>query len=96
MKKISILGQKFEYKVFCTDEFGAYYSTEFYQGTVERTFRKYILFGEKITVFEPKLIFEVDLNIEDPGYTKVYMKSRLENKVGLLYRKQEIERGEII
>ena len=97
MKKITISGQEFEYKVFhdCT-EHGDWYWTEFYQGTEEETYRKYLFFGEKKIRIIPKLIFTEHTNIEDNCYTKANIKKRLERQVELLNRKKEIERGEII
>lgn len=98
MKKLLIKGKEFEYKVFSdSDEYnGVYYWTEFYIGTEEETYRKYILFGKKRTVLVPKLMFKVYFNIESPSYTREHVRGQLELQVNLLGRKEEIARGEII
>jgi hypothetical protein len=98
MKKITILGKEFEYKIFsdCNEHDGVYHWTEFYQGTEEETYRKYLLFGEKKTRIIPKFMFKVYDSIEDNSYTKAQMKEKLERKVELIFRQEEIERGEII
>ena len=97
MKKITILGKEFEYKIFSDDMGdGVYYWTEFYQGTEEETYRKYLLFGEKKIRIIPKFMFKIWDSIEDNSYTKSQMKEKLERKVELLFRQEEITRGEII
>lgn len=98
MKKITILEQEFEYKVYAdaNEHDGVYYWTEFYQWTEVKTHKKYFLFGEVFTKIVPKLVFEVWIDIEDSCYTKAKIRARLEEQVELLNRAKEISRGEII
>jgi len=96
MKKITILGEEFEYERHY-DEIGYNYSsTRFYQGTEEIIKRKYIFFGEKITKVVPKKVFLVGFWIENPNWTKEELRKKLEREVKILNRAKEIERGELI
>ena len=98
MKKIAINGDDFEYKIFsdCDEYNGPYCWTEFYQGVEIKSYKKYLLLGPIVTEASPKFIFKVWMNIESPHYTKQAIRAILLTQVELLYRKQEIERGEII
>ena len=97
MKKITIDGREFEYKVFrdC-NEHGDWEWTEFYQGTEIRKYKRFIFFGKTIKEVVPKLIFEISINIEDSCYTKEDIRKKLSRQVELLNRAEEINRGEII
>jgi len=98
MKKITILGEEFEYKR--EDDslpFDSYTITRFYQGEEEIVYRKYIFFGKKIVEKVPKEMFQVDFWIEEAnGYTKEELRAILERKVKLLHRIRELEIGELI
>jgi len=99
MKKITILGEEFEYQI---EEVDGWYGetawiTCFYKGTTTEAYRKYLFFGEKITKIVPKRVFSVGFDIEDcTEYTKEELRSILERKVKLFHRIEELERGEII
>jgi hypothetical protein len=98
MKTINYHGREFQYEIFsdCNEYDGLTYETEFYEGTEMVTKRKYWLFGPKITVEQPKLIFKLYIDIEDETYTKQDIRDKIRRKVELLNRKLEIEKGEII
>lgn len=98
MKKIIILEQEFEYKVYAdvNEHDGIYCWTEFYQGLELKKHKKYFFFGEIITKTIPKEIFRVWYDIENPHITKVEIKNKLERCVILLSRHEEIKRGEIV
>lgn len=70
--------------------------TMFYEGTHEVTRRKYWLFGKKITEIKPKFIFFIDLNIESENYTSKEIRSRIERKLELLNRLEEVQAGKLI
>lgn len=93
MKQIKISEKEFEYAIVDWDE---NLMTEFYQGTEIKSYKRFIFFGKTITEIVPKFLFSVWFNIEDPSYTKLEIREILEKKVALLYRKEEISRGEII
>jgi hypothetical protein len=98
MKKITILGEEFEYErkvsiSFYGDAVGFY--TQFYQGTEEVTVTTWVFWKDSLTV--PKKVFIVDFWIEEADhYTKEELRALLERKVKLLHRKRELERGELI
>jgi hypothetical protein len=97
MKSLTIDGHTFKYELCCdTTEYGDYYWTEFYQGEETVTRKKFWLFGEKITKTQPKLVFKLDIDIENPYYTKSDIREMLNRKIELMGRKSEIERGEIV
>ena len=97
LKTLFVNGQQFEYKV-CSDvsEYDTYSWTEFYRGVEAVTYRKYWLFGEKVTVYKPKFVFKIYHDIENKGYTKAEVRKWIEREVELLNRADEIEKGEII
>ena len=97
LKTINIDGRVLGYKV-CHDvgELESYSWTEFYEGAVPVTRRKYWLFGEKITVHQPKLIFKISRDIEDTSYTKSQVRAWIYHQLELMGRAEEIKRGEII
>lgn len=94
MKKITINGRTFEYEV--TQDQYCYWHTNFYDSTIEVTKRKFIFFGPRYTVFEPKFVFKVYGNIEDVRYTKEDVKKLINTSLALYDRKLEIEKGQII
>jgi len=97
MKTLSINGNTFEYELEAhSGEFSDYYTTNFYQGTETITRKKFWLFGKKITKTIPKLVFTLNMDIEDPSYTKSEIRASIKRKIELMGRLAEIERGEII
>ena len=97
LKKLFVNGQEFEYKV-CSEvsEYDTYTWTEFYRGVEPVTYRKYWLFGERVTVYKPILVFKIYRDIENKGYTKAEVRKWIEREVELLNRADEIKKGEII
>ena len=97
MKKITIDGRELEYKVYGDFDYdGESIWTEFYDGTITTTRKKYWLFGEEVTITEPKNIFTLNFNIEDAKHTKGEVRRCVEKKLELMNRKEELKRGEII
>jgi hypothetical protein len=98
MKELEIRGRKYQYEIFsdCNEYDGLTYETEFYQGTKIVSKRKYLLFGKRIVKEIPKFAFKVFFNIEDPSFTKSFVRAAVEKQAELLYRQEEIDRGEII
>ena len=77
-------------------EYGSSTWARFYMGNTTRTYRKYWLFGEKITVIEPKYVFTIWRDIESKDYTKKQVRGWIEHELELLNRAEEIRKGEII
>jgi hypothetical protein len=97
MKTLTINNRAFQYEIFEeVSEYGDYQYTEFYDGTITVTSKKYWLFGEKITKTIAKHVFTIYRDIEDKCYTKKQVRGWIEHQVELLDREEEIERGEII
>jgi hypothetical protein len=97
MKELVFRGVTLQYTVDPVDaEYGYGFVTDFYLGEEEVTRRKYILFGEKITTLQPKFAFRLWMDIEDPVWTKKGIRNAIANKMELMNRRAEIERGEII
>ena len=101
MKTITVGNNTFEYAILIDDsEYGSSIYTEFYNGTRTYWERKYILFGKKRLITEPKIAFTLNFNIEDASLTKKFVRQEVEKVVehylGLLNRKEEIANGEII
>ena len=97
LKDIELDGVRLKYKIFHHfSEYGENSWTEFYIGSKTIIRKKYVIFGKKIKKEIPFKVFEFNINIEDPSYTKEDIRGRLSDKLKLVYRKSEILRGEII
>ena len=86
---------QYEVKVYVT-EHGDIVWTEFYEGTVTKTRKKYWLFGKIITTDVPKEIFRLNFDVETADRTKRELSAILHRKLELLERQNEIDRGELI
>jgi hypothetical protein len=97
MKTLTINNRKLEYKLFWhSSEYGDSEWTEFYEGTITETHKKYWLFGKEITTIKPKKVFTIWRNIESKKHTKKEVRDWVQYEVDLLNREDEIRRGEII
>jgi hypothetical protein len=96
MKKIEIDGTVYYYRIGDDDPYidtmgrTEFYSLEFYKR------KKYIFFGEEITVQKYVHAFTVYKNIENPNYTKEQIQKFIQEELKILNRKIEIEKGNII
>lgn len=97
LKTLEVNGVTLQYGVHhdCS-EYGETSLTRFYHGTITRTYKKYWLFGEVITNIEPKYVFTIWGDIESKSYTKKQLRKLIEHQLELMYREEEIDRGEII
>ncbi len=97
MKTLTINNRTFEYKLcWHSSEYGDSEWTEFYEGTITETHKKYWLFGKEITTIKPKKVFTIWKNIESKRHTKKEVRDWVQYEVELLNRAEEIRRGEII
>ncbi len=101
MKTITIKNIEFKYKRCArVSEYDECIITVFYNGYKTKTFKKYLLFGKLITKNYPIEIFRVNIDIEDPQYTKDEIKDILERHFDRTYgqidRLKEIQAGNII
>jgi hypothetical protein len=101
MREINIDGRVLKYQLMgdC-DEYGTWEWTEFYEGTeiVTKTVRSgwFDLFGTRVQVEVPKLIFEINMSCDDDRITKEEWRERIIRELKLLNRREELERGELI
>ena len=97
MKTLTINNRTFEYEIFHhSSEYGDSAWTEFYEGTMTETHKKYWLFGKKITTIKPIKVFTIWYDIESKNHTKKQVRDWIQRQVDLLNREEEIRRGEII
>lgn len=108
MKQLIINDETWFYdKTYSEDEFGHSFvkSTNFYREPLKKVVKnryKYLLFGEKTTTIVEKektskeADFRVRMDIEGEWHTKADVRNAIERAMELMYRKQEIENGEII
>lgn len=98
MRTINIAGRELQYQtIWDCDELGEWCSTEFYEGTIEVTRRRFPKFWSKQTVTEPKMIFKIDgANTEDPKLLKGWWQEKIMEELEILDRTSQIERGELI
>ncbi len=96
MKNLKINGIDLQYKTFVeVTEYGDTYWTEFYRGTVMSSRKKYILFGPVIIEEIPKRVFTIWEDSNNENLTKDWWKTQILQKLELLSRKEELERGEL-
>lgn len=98
MRTINIAGRELQYQtIWDCDEWGEWCWTEFYEGTIEVSKRRFPKFWTKQTVAEPKMIFKIDgANTEDPNLLKRWWNERILKELEILDRSAQIERGELI
>ena len=54
------------------------------------------LFSSKdVVTIKPKVLFRLNIDIENPKHSKVYVRTLIEEQLGYLDRAEEIKRGEI-
>lgn len=94
MKTITIKGKEFQYQQFASHDYdGSTEYTDFYDGTVKETKKKYWFFGPEIISYKPKFVFRMNFLIEDSSVSKEELIKKLNQKV---YRMNEIAKGELI
>ncbi len=101
MKEINIDGRVLKYQLMSDcSEYDSWEWTEFYEGTemITKTVRSgwLDLFGTKVQVEVPKLVFEINMSCEDDRITKEEWRERIIRELKLLNRREELERGELI
>ena len=98
MKKIVFNNRTFEYKVEQIFDESSYSShvTIFYEGEETYTQRKYVFFGEKITKVRPKEVFRIYENADNPQLLKEWWNKVISEKVKMLDRQEEINKGILI
>lgn len=97
MKEITIENHTFQYEtLWSSSEYGDYPITYFYSGTIEKTYRKYLFFGKKMTKSVPKEVFRINADSEDTSLSKEWWRAKILNEISLLSREEEIKRGELI
>ena len=101
MEKIKINGTEYMFEVERkVNDFYDYYTTYFYFDFDTVTKKKYILFGKKYTVNEPKYAFEIELNLKSCEISKNNLKEKLEKKEkefqDKIKRCKEIENSDFI
>ncbi len=95
---LTIAGRTLTFEVVYGDnsEYGGYNKTLFYQGTKTITLKKWRFLGDRITKEIPKYVFSIDEAITDPNLSKEWWVKELIEKIKILGREEEIERGEFI
>jgi hypothetical protein len=100
-KTITINGRELQYeRCFNSSEWGESTWYNFYEGTTTRTttYKRFIFFGETITISEtkPKHIFTIHSDIESKNLTKTDVRKMIEKQLELLDREEEIKKGNLI
>lgn len=101
MKQIEIQGRTFLYEVnrYSGDhDSSAYQITHFYKPTpLIKTRKKYLFWGPDVNYLEYERLFSLEyVDIESPKFTKEIITQKIMDKIAILNRAEEIERGEII
>jgi hypothetical protein len=96
MKELTIQGRTLQYEIMnYNNDFGSVF-TEFYEGTITKSYRMFGFFGKVITEVKPKHVFTIYRNIESRNYDKKTIRKLIEAELELIDRVDEIKRGEII
>lgn len=89
----------FNVKYDCS-EYGEYWETEFFEEYEPRSRKQWIFFGPTITWQEPKVMFSVHHNINNPKLTKEYWRREIRKKLAkydsLKNREEEINSNQYI
>ena len=101
MKQIEIQGRTFLYEVnrYSGDhDSSGYQITHFYKPTpLIKTRKKYLFWGPDVNYLEYERLFSLEyVDIESPKFTKEIITQKIMDKIAILNRAEEIERGEII
>jgi hypothetical protein len=97
LRYVDIDGRIIHYKCFYdASEWGDMHWTEFYEGTIQVTRKKYFLFGEEITTEEPKKVFTINEDCDCPRRSRGWWRERIMHELELLERANELKRGELI
>ena len=67
--------------------------TQFYEGDTIKVHRKYIFFGPKIQTKEPKKIFEIAFDCDDPKLTAEFWKEQILSKLKIYDRECHLKSG---
>jgi hypothetical protein len=94
MENIQIDGREFQIEFF-TDKWQEKVVV-FYEGLESYTERKYLLFGKKITKTRPKEIFRIYNDPKNSNLSKDWWRKKIREKIKILNRKEEIEKGILI
>lgn len=96
-KSVQVMGHNLKYYVeYDCGEYYENWMTHFYKETVTTRRKRWRLFGEWIEVTKPNVLFSIFADANSPSLSKAWWKQRLEDQVDLLYRKEELKKGELI
>ena len=74
----------------------SYTRTQFYEGDTIKVHRKYIFFGPKIQTKEPKKIFEIAFDCDDPKLTAEFWQEQIIKELKIYDRKVHLASGNLI
>jgi len=78
-------------------DYGCGYITDFYlTNNITKSRKKYYLWGPTIKIFANEVIFTLRLNIESCNNSKKLVSKKLDEKIDLLDRCEEIKNGNIV
>lgn len=100
MKKLQYKGYTFHYQVkeYDCGEYGVAtcYTTIFYEYLGKGVKKKYWLWGPEVKYDIHKELFTLQYNIESCGITKIEIRRDLDKEIDLMFRCEEIKKGEIV
>lgn len=94
MKEITIDGRTFLVQPMRYVD--AWDRTHFYYGTYTKTTKTWFGFGKPKIEQVPRYAFTIDKLITDPEITKEWWNKEIREKIVILERREEIEKGELI
>lgn len=101
MNLIQISNHQFQWKVVShISEYSDSHTTEFYYGTEEISYRKWLLFGPRVVEQKPKFAFKVYFAIDSPTLTnnevKKYVMGAYDHWVGIEERAALLAKGQFL
>jgi hypothetical protein len=99
MKEITIQGRTFQYETWWEPYGEGIFDdpvTIFYDGKQTVNYRKWRIFGPVLQREEPKEVFRIYADSEDEKLSKTWWTNKISDRIELLNRKEEIEKGELI
>lgn len=96
-KSVQVMGHNLKYftKYDCS-EYHDSWTTHFYKETVKVQKRKWWFFGPIVEGLEPIVLFKIYANALSPSLPKTWWRKRIEHEIDLLYREEELKKGELV
>lgn len=97
MKEITLLGVTLQYETtYDSHELGEEARTDFYMGTTTLTKKKWVFYGPEYKETVPKKVFTIYADSQNVNLSKSWWREKITEKLEVMNRALELEKGELI